>query len=273
MDKFSWSYQKVRFTGTAWLPLHFELVVVIVHGHGEHTGRYRKVAEFLNKEGYAVIGLDQYGHGRSDGARGASKGMEFCFNYLAAFLEFLQLTYQKKLVLYGQCMGGSIVSGFVLKRQPVIEGVIISSPALLFPNMSVIKRTVVKVASMIVPDLRIKQRVKPDRLTHDSGVIVAFKKDVLNHSLMSIRLVWDMIRNGEWCIASAERLNTPALLIHGSEDAFTSVTGSRRFASVAPAGLITYREWPGAYHELHNEGEKGEVLALVSTWIGQLLML
>ena len=48
-------------------------VVCLVHGLGEHTGRYAHVAAALNDAGYAVLGVDLRGHGKSGGPRGVHR--------------------------------------------------------------------------------------------------------------------------------------------------------------------------------------------------------
>ncbi|HMG09674.1 MAG TPA: lysophospholipase [Mucilaginibacter sp.] len=250
---FKWSYQGVNFAGKTWSPKISDQVVVIVHGIGEHVGRYAHVANFLNSNGYAVTGIDLYGHGLSDGPRGGSKGIEFAFDYLSAFLNHVRITYQKPVVLYGHSMGGGLVTGLVLKRRPAINGVIISSPALLIPGITRISKLIFGILNTFLANFRVSKGLDMNKLTHSREVIDAFKKDKLNHDRMSIRLAYEMIKNGQWCVENAGQLSIPALLMHGSDDAFTSVTGSRIFAKQAPKHLITFKEWPGGYHELHNE--------------------
>ena len=91
-----------------FLPLLIKLIIIIP-GIGEHMGRYASVAEFFNQDGFAVVGIDHYGHGHSDGKPGASKGYEFIFDCLTAFLGYTKETYHlPPIVLYGHSMGGGI---------------------------------------------------------------------------------------------------------------------------------------------------------------------
>lgn len=270
MQYFDWEYKNIRFAGTAWIPDRFHKVLVIVHGIGEHIGRYAHVADFFNQKGCAVIGIDHYGHGRSEGKRGASLGFEFYFDYLEAFLQYVEEQYKVPIDLYGHSMGGGIVTGFVLKRQPAIHAAIISSPALIVAKkLPSFLLSLLKGINAIVPNLQIKQGLDVNKISHDKDVVTAFNKDPLNHDRMSIRLAYEMIMNGLWCIDHAKQLKIPALLIHGNDDQFTSVEGSRKFVRNAPSNLLTYKEWDGGYHEMHNEPEKLIVLGYISDWLSK----
>lgn len=241
-------------------------MVIIVHGLGEHTGRYSWLAEQLNKSHLGVIGVDHYGHGRSDGNRGASLGSQMTEEYLHAFLTFVRFTYPCRQILYGHSMGGNLVAGLLLRRMPYLKGAILSSPALAIPSMTAAKRRLLRVLYTLLPDIRIAQGLDIRKLSHDEQVVREFCSDPLNHDRMSIRLAWDMYTNGLWCQEHARFLAVPVLLYHGAADKFTGIEGSRIFAANAPNELMTYLEWPGGYHELHNEPFKNEVVATITEW-------
>ena len=190
MEEFKWTYDNVNFSGKTWKPKIFDLVIVIIHGIGEHLGRYDEIADFLNTDGYAVTGIDLYGHGLSEGPRGASKGIEFTFDYLSAFLNYIVFTYRKPVILYGRNMGGGLVTGFVLKRQPPVKGAIISSPALLIPGIALFSKLIFQGLIAIVANLRISRGLHIIRPENSKKVIDVCKNDKLTHSRMSIRLAY-----------------------------------------------------------------------------------
>ncbi|MBV8251750.1 MAG: lysophospholipase [Chitinophaga sp.] len=267
-NDFYWSTRNTRFHGIQWVPTTFSYVMIIVHGIGEHVGRYDHVATYFAEKGYAVIGIDHYGHGGSDGQRGATRGMEFCFDYLADFLQHVQTTFRKPIVMYGHSMGGGILTGFLLRRQPDIEAAVISAPALIVARRpGALLRGILYLGAALFPDLRVSQGVDIHKISHDPAQVEKFKADPLRHDRMSLRLAADMVRNGRWCLRHAKELKVPALLIHGSADALTAVEGSRKFADSAPPSLITYKEWTGGYHELHNEPNNKDVLFFINKWL------
>lgn len=268
MQSFNWTYNEQNFSGITWHPEYFYEVIVIVHGIGEHVGRYEHLGHYFSDRGYAVIGIDHYGHGRSAGARGASKGFEFYFDYLSAFLGHVKTLYNKPIILYGHSMGGGIVTGFLLKRQPHVKAAIISSPALLIARkVNPVLHFILKCLNAIIPNFRVSQGLDVNKISHDKKVVEDFKNDKLNHDKMSITLALGMIENGAWCLENADKLQVPSLLIHGDKDEFTDVRGSRLFAERAPKNLLLYKEWPGGYHELHNEPFKEDVLYFIAEWL------
>ncbi|RFS26405.1 lysophospholipase [Chitinophaga silvatica] len=271
MNEFYWSFQQTRFHGNSWVPANFNRVMIIIHGIGEHLGRYAHVAEYFTTQGFAVVGIDHYGHGLSDGKRGASKGYEFTFDYLSAFLQHIKDTYHLPVVMYGHSMGGGILMSYLLKRKPAIQAAVVSAPALIVADgPGTVLKSMLKVLSKVVPNFTIKQGLDINKISHDPKQVTKFEQDPLRHDKLSLRLANDMIQYGAWSIAHADELKIPTLLIHGTADAFTAVEGSRSFAGKAPKQWLTYREWEGMYHELHNEPENREVLSFISGWLSNV---
>ncbi|RBL91649.1 hypothetical protein DF182_03265 [Chitinophaga flava] len=268
MNAFYWSFRHTRFHGINWIPEEFSRVMIIIHGIGEDISRYAPVARFFNQEGYAVVGLDHYGHGKSDGKRGATPGFDYILDYEAAFLAHIKELYHKPVVMYGHSMGGGVLTGFLLRRSPDILAAVISAPALIVAKRpGALLRGLLKMLNRVVPHIRLSQGLDITKISHDIEEVEKFRHNPLRHDKISIRLANDMIQNGLWCLEHADTLKTRSLLIHGADDAFTAVEGSRLFADKAPASMLTYREWPGDYHELHNEFNRKEVLNFIAGWL------
>ena len=271
MKEFYWSYEQKKFRGINWIPERFDKVMIIVHGIGEHIERYDHVAAFFMKQGFAITGIDHYGHGKSDGPRGASKGFEFMFDYLQEFLLHVKKEFNKQVIMFGHSMGGGVLTGFLLKRQPELMAAVISAPALIIgtrPGPAL--KGILKVITSIAPNIRIPQGLDINKISHDKTVVEKFRKDPLRHGKLSFKLANDMIQNGSWCLKHAKDLHVKTLLIHGNADEFTAVEGSRQFAESAPSQLITFKEWDNLYHEMHNEPEGKEVLSYIANWLKQL---
>jgi acylglycerol lipase len=268
MKEFYWTYQQTKFRGINWIPVKFDKVMVIVHGIGEHIGRYDHVAAFFMERGYAVAGIDHYGHGKTDGPRGASLGFEFMFDYLDEFLSHVKTQFGKPVVMYGHSMGGGVLTGFLLKRQPELLAAVISAPALIIAmRPGAFLKGSLKLLTRLAPNVRVGQGLAIEKISHNPAAVEKFKKDPLRHDRLSFRLANDMIQNGSWCLQHADQLRTKSLLIHGNADEFTAVEGSRLFAERAPKELLTYKEWDNLYHEMHNEPESKEVLLFVYQWL------
>ncbi|WP_316818922.1 alpha/beta hydrolase [Pedobacter nyackensis] len=268
MKEFYWSYQQTNFRGIKWQPEKFNKVMIIVHGIGEHIGRYDHVATFFMEQGFAVVGIDHYGHGKTDGLPGASRGLEYMFDYLQKFLLHVKTEFNKPVVMFGHSMGGGVLTGFLLKRQPEILAAVISAPALIIGTRpGPLLKGVLKAITSIVPNVRIPQGLDINKISHDQAAVEKFRNDPLRHGKISFRLANDMIQNGTWCLEHASELHVKTLLIHGNADEFTAIEGSRQFAASAPKQLLTFKEWDNLYHEMHNEPESNEVLNYVMNWL------
>jgi len=268
LKTFTFTAKNTRFGGVAWEPPQFDKVMILVHGIGEHVARYAPMAEFFAQHGFLVTGIDHYGHGSSEGKKGASKGMNFIFDYLQAFLDEVMQKYGKPVVLYGHSMGGGVTTGFVLHRQPRIAAAVISAPMLLLPSEpSALMKGMAGIVSSIFPHISIRQPLDINKISRDPAEVEKFKNDPLRHDKMTLLLGASMLQNGDWCLQHADLLQVPTLLMHGNADAFTNVKGSRLFAARAPKQLLTYKEWDGLYHEIHNELNKAEVWQFTLNWI------
>lgn len=265
---FTWEYDGRKFHGVTWQPAHYDRVMVVIHGIGEHVERYAPLAEFFNKEGYLVTGIDHFGHGKSDGKRGDALPLPAIFDYLEAFLQFTWEQYPAPMILYGHSMGGGLLTGLLLNRQPDVQAAIISAPALLLPQKpNAVLRGILRAGASLLPHLRVKTPLDINKISHDRSEVEKFEKDPLRHPLASLRLMHILVSNGQWCLRHADRLQVPALLMHGNADEFTSVDGSRQFAEKVPGKLLTYKEWDGLYHEMHNEPQRQEIFQFMAGWL------
>ncbi len=121
--------------------------------------------------------------------------------------------------------------------------------------------------SIFASTLSVYQNIDITGLSRDPKVVEAYKNDPLVHPMISGKTGIEIVRQGEWLIANANRLHHPMLLMSGSEDRLCSIDGVKEFAANAPKGLVTLKIWKGLYHEIHNEPEKAEVFKFTVDWI------
>jgi alpha-beta hydrolase superfamily lysophospholipase len=247
-------------------------VVVLVHGMGEHIGRYEHVAAALNSTGYVLFGMDLRGHGRSGGRRG------YIPHYLTVMDDITQLLAEAgrrfpelPQFLYGQSMGGSLVINYALRKLPKLVGVIATSPGLR-PGFTppAWKVLLGKIFYSLWPSFTMANGLDLTALSQDAGVMTRYKADALVHDRVTARLGVDILSTGEWAIEHADEFPLPLLLMHGSADRVTSASASQIFASSAGASC-TFVLWEGLYHELHNESEQGEVFRTLISWLDRQL--
>ena len=245
-------------------------VVIVVHGLGEHAGRYDHVARRLNSWGYAVRGYDQCGHGESGGAPGSLPTDSRLLDDLADIIDSTRSRMQPEtpLILLGHSMGGLVVGRFVSLGMRPVDGLIMSSPA-LNAGMNALQKLLVAVLPKIAPDLRVGNGVKPQFISHDPAVVAAYKGDRLVHDRISARLARFIATAGPLTLAAAPQWTVPTLLMYAGDDRLLNPQGSRDFAALAPKDVVTSVCFDALYHEIFNELDATAVFATLQQWLQQ----
>ena len=243
-------------------------VVIIVHGLGEHAGRYAHVADKLNQWGFFVRGYDQCGHGQSNGVRGGLPDETRLLEDLADMVDDMRTRMEAglPLILLGHSMGGLVAARFVSLKMREVEALVLSSPA-LDPGLNWFQQILLAVLPRIAPDLRVGNGVKPQYISHDPAVVTAYRKDPLVHDRISARLARFIADAGVAVRAAAKQWTVPTLLLYAGQDRLVNPEGSRQFAQTAPVKLVTAQCFENLYHEIFNEQDSAPVFASLKTWL------
>lgn len=248
--------------------------VQIVHGLGEHIGRYEHVAAALNAAGWHVLGHDLRGHGRSEGERGA---LAHPLALLADVTQVMDAFRDGgRHVLLGHSMGGLIAARYVaegLAATPArlsraVDALVLSSPA-LDPGMSAFQKALLALLGPLAPNLKLGNGLEPEWISRDPRVVAAYTADPLVHDRVTPALVRFIVDGGEFVRRFAPGWRVPTLLMWAGADRCVAPTGSAAFAAAAPADVVTAREWPGLAHEIFNEPEQREVLSALTQWLAR----
>jgi alpha-beta hydrolase superfamily lysophospholipase len=259
----------IRFYLRGWEPNEKpKAVVALVHGHGEHVGRYHHVGKAFTRAGYTLIGFDLRGHGKSGGPRGHTTSYDALMDDIADFLTQVSKRYPKlKKFLYGHSLGGNLVLNFVLRYKPRLAGAIVTGPWLkLAFEPPAVQVTLARVMNKIAPAYTQDSNLDTTALSRDAEVVKAYDEDPLVHDRISARLYMGIHDSGLWALDHAAEFPVPLLLMHGTGDRLTSSQASRDFAERG-GKKVTWRTWEGWYHELHNEPGKAEVLKAMIAWM------
>jgi len=248
--------------------------VQIVHGLGEHIGRYEALAAALNAAGWHVAGHDHRGHGRSEGARGTIAGATSLLTDLAAVSDHLRDG--GRWVLLGHSLGGLIAARFVAEGlvspgarwSREVDALVLSSPA-LDPGLGLAQKLLLAVASRLAPDLRLSNGLKPAWISRDPEVVRRYEQDPLVHDRVTARLVRFIVDAAALVRRRAPRWRVPTLLLWAGADRCVAPAGSAAFAAAAPAGVVTAQAFPGLYHEIFNEPEREQVLSHLLRWLAR----
>ena len=251
--------------------------VLIVHGLGEHSGRYGHVAAQLAADGWAVQAYDQRGHGRSGGPRGGLAAEDSLLDDLGRVISRVRREGAGPLVLLGHSMGGLLAGRYVaagLAEQPApwwqpVDALVMSSPALGL-GMNLVQKLLLALAAPLTPDLALGNGLKPAWVCTDPMVVRAYIDDPLVHDRITPRLVRFMQAAGQQVLEAAPRWAVPTLLLYAADDRCVAPQGSAAFAATAPSALLRSRRYDGLAHEIFNEPEQGRVFGDLSQWLTEL---
>ena len=246
---------------------HLQAGIILVHGLGEHIGRYSLLIKKLNDEGIALTAVDLPGHGRSDGKRGVIKSYSLIHEMIDTLCHEFQKTFPGvPLFLYGQSLGGGMVLEYLISAKPDLRGAVAMSPWLsLSFEPSRAKKILAGIMKSILPSLVQPSGLVADHLSHDRSAVEKYVRDPLVHDRISVSLFHNAVSAGRFTLENASSIQIPVLLMHGSEDQITSPDGSRQVAS--KSNLAEIKIWEGGYHELLNEPFGEEVYLYILSWI------
>ena len=266
-----------EFEGTDGVQLYYQAwrpdtepraVVVIVHGIGEHSGRYNNVVEHLVPLGFAVYALDHRGHGRSAGKRGHINAWSEYRADLRAFVERVwQQEPERPFFMLGHSMGGLIVLDYGLHHPDQLQGVIASAPALAQSGVSSLLVLMSKILSRIAPAVIVKTGLSAESISRDPAVVQAYRDDPLVHGYASPRLGTELTATMERTMERANQWRIPLLIVHGSVDALVPAASSQAFFERVPIADKQRIEYEGAYHEVHNGPDQEQEIAALAHWL------
>ena len=253
-----------------WLPERAPLAILaIVHGFGEHSGRYGTVVNLLTSRGFAIYGFDHRGHGRSPGQRGHINAWDEYRGDVSAFLKTIQAQNpQEAIFLMGHSMGALIVLDYVLRCPEKLAGTIVSGTPIDpvgFAKPYLI--TLARLLSRILPKFPIKIPFDAATISRDADVVAAYRQDSLVHCLATPRWGTESQKTIQWIKSRPQDLQMPILMIHGGSDPINTVAGCEDFFE-----KITYPDkqllvYPESYHEPHNDLDHKQVVEDLEKWL------
>ncbi|PCI68424.1 MAG: alpha/beta hydrolase [Piscirickettsiaceae bacterium] len=270
--------QWVACDGTAmhavrWLPDgEIKMVICLIHGLGEHSGRYQEMAEYYASFGVEVVSFDLRGHGKSDGQRGHCHDFQQLIRDIDRFLnQASKIDLDKPHFIYGHSLGATLALKYTLAHPGEYKGVILSAP-LLKPAFEPPKWKVMlgKKLQSLWPTLSLSNEVDINTLSRDKEVLRKNKEDPLTHDRISAKLGTQMLEAGEQLLKDASQVDFPMLMMHGDADELTCHKASALFSECA-GELCTLKIWEDFYHELHHEPQKEDVHNYCIDWMKRQL--
>ncbi len=223
--------------------------IALIHGLGEHGGRYNSLATRLVADGFRVVSMDQQGHGVDPRAPGFVDSYDALLDDITGLLSWINSKFGNNTILLGHSMGGNLAINHALRIGSGYRGVISSGPMLLAQRApGPIVELLLRIWSSLRPRASMKSKVIAERLMIDPDEIASFREDKLFHSTLSLKLGAALIDSGRWALANAGKLEIPLLLAHGDTDALTCPNASKEFAQRA-GKKCELKIWEGFLHD------------------------
>jgi len=243
-------------------------VILIVHGFGEHCRRYDHVASFFNQQNFSCIGFDLYGHGQTEGLKGHVDRYELFLDLLDQVVSKSKSEYPNlPFFVYAHSMGGNIGLNYLFRRNPKINGLVVTGPWIdLAEPAPKLKVMVGRLLRNILPKMIQSSEVKEHLLSRDQSVGKAYLADPFVGSSMSNAMGIDMLAAADYLRGYNGKIHVPLLIMHGDADQIIAAQPSSDLVQRLK-GDITLKLWPEFYHEIHNELGKEEVFSYTQVWM------
>jgi alpha-beta hydrolase superfamily lysophospholipase len=243
--------------------------VILVHGFGEHSGRYAAISDHLVKHGFNVTSYDQRGHGQSDGLPGHIDSFKYYEDDLDRIVSSVRSRWDaRNLFIIGHSMGGLVALRYLAMRGSFVTGAVLSSPLIsVAVEVPAHKVMMARVGARLMPKLRLDNEIDPAHLSRDPEVGIAYAKDPLVNRLVSAKWFAEATKAMQEVVAWAGDIKTPMLVMHGTEDMLASVEATKALFEAVGSSDKELVILPGFYHELFNEPEKESVYERVSDWL------
>ncbi|MBF5045569.1 lysophospholipase [Aggregicoccus sp. 17bor-14] len=247
--------------------------VALVHGYGDHSGRYRPAIEALVADGFAVHSFDYRGHGRADGRRGhAERWQDFVDDLEVFWARVRRSAGAQKTFLLGHSHGGLMALQWLSRDVQGLSGLVLSAPYLqLALSPPALKVAAARVVGTVLPWLPIKSGLKAADLTRDEAIQAATLSDPLYLDIATPGWFTQSSRAQVQTLASGPSVKVPLFLFCGEKDGVASTVASRAFFESVASADKTYKEYPGMRHEPLNEVGRDEVFRDISGWISRHL--
>ena len=244
-------------------------VVLLLHGLGEHSGRYQRVASLMCSRGFAVLAPDHLGHGESPGVRVMVSDFDDYLPAVDALRSIITEVYpQLPCFLLGHSMGGLLAGRILLDRQQQYQGALLSAPALAAAEPPpAIVQWIAKLPAKVAPSFGV-MALDANGVSRDPKVVEDYKDDPLvNHAKVTAGLAVGIFAAMDRVMSGASTITLPTLVCHGGADTMADPKGSEAFVAAITASDKTLTIFPELYHEIFNEPEGDDIVAVYCDWI------
>lgn len=235
-------------------------IVTIIHGLGEHSGRYIGYAKAFNDADIAVIAADLRGHGTSGGPRGRATSLHHILGDIAAICAQAKALYPDlPHILMGHSMGGGLALRYAADNSDSGFAGIIASAPLIKPKdkVSALQRFIIKLAVKLKPSMTLDPGLNESKISTIESEAQRYLNDPLVHSKLGADLAIMTVENGEWLLDHGTSFTYPLLVVHSRDDKLTDFTASETFCDSVPES--EFMTFENCEHEIHHDIHAAEV--------------
>jgi alpha-beta hydrolase superfamily lysophospholipase len=267
----------LKLPGRVWCAERPRALVGVVHGLGEHSGRYAALAADLVQARCSVVALDLPGHGEAPGPRGdVPSWLQLREQVVPALFTALRGLPGQPVslppVLFGHSMGAVLALDYALAHPKTLVAVVASAPALRSTMLPWWRLALANAARVTAPGTGFAHGLDESGMSRDPEVLALRKSDPLVHDRISPRLYFALNEARQRVLREARRLQVPALLLQGMGDRVVEPAGALEFNGAAPHGVARLLTYPGAYHELFNDPARGQAVKDLTGWLDAVLV-
>jgi acylglycerol lipase len=263
-------FEKARTYYQCWMPEgEIKSVILIAHGLAEHSGRYMNLVNYFVPLGYAIYGLDHYGHGKSEGQMVYVKRFSHYIETLKIYFDMIRKWQpEKPIFLIGHSMGGLIAAAYLLKYQNELSGAILSGPGIKAPdNISSAVVYLGKVLSFITPKAGLI-KLDANGVSRDRAIVEAYINDPWVYTgKITARLAAEMLKTMQSVTTNLSEITLPILIMQGGADSLVDPAGAQMLFDRVGSKDKNIKIYAGLYHEVFNEPEHAQVLGDVEKWL------
>ena len=235
--------------------------IIIIHGLGEHSGRYKKFANFFMKKNIGVFSFDLIGHGKSDGLKGhISNIKDFTDSIEDVLIEVRRRYINTPIILFGHSLGGCLALNYLIERKSKEISLAIISSAWIETKIQIPKYLLIiqRVMHTLFPKVRLSNRLDTKDLSKDIKIVDKYKNDPLVHDRISLNLLSEINKTIKKIKNKDYNIEIPVLIIHGKKDKIISYKGSELIHKKIKNSKL--KLYDNVYHEPHNDNERKEIL-------------
>jgi len=244
--------------------------ILVVHGLGEHSGRWAKPAAYFNNHGANVYSYDLRGHGKSAGNRIDIESFDEFYNDISEIANHSAASTGRPWVLYGHSLGGLQAAGYLINdTEPNPNLAVLSAPAMsALRGIDKVLKVAASVLGTITPKVRVSSNITGEQLSRDASVGEAYFADELVETKATTRFGKAVFGEQAKLADQHDTITIQTLVIHGADDELVQPAAS---AGLAASDAVERKVYPGLRHEMHNEPEAEQVLGDVTDWIDRKL--